>query len=87
MNELSSRSNCSVAECFEQSHKNVPLPFLKKHKGSYLELFTDVFAAHPMCFSNGRRKMETVGELSGEPLSGKYLLRIDRVSGNNCCCW
>ena len=36
---------------------------------SYFELFTYVFAAHPKCFSTCRRMMETVGKLSGEPLS------------------
>ena len=42
---------------------------LKKHKGNYLlELFTYVFAAHRKSVSF-RRKMETAGELCGEPLS------------------
>ena len=51
---------------------------------------------HHRDFSTHRRKMETVGKLSGEPLTrghhrdffaGKYLLCVDRVSGDNCCAW
>ena len=43
--------------------------FSKYHKSGYLELFTYVFADRPICFSTCRRKMETVDELSGKPLS------------------
>ena len=75
----------SVLRLLGQLASDLPIGVvLKKLKCSNVELFTYTFAALAICFSACWRKMETVGKLSGEPLSrgrhcvlftGKYRLR------------